>query len=57
MPQSSAQQRKYCDTAGNALMKHDIPFVAIEVVAVAVAVAVAVDVAVAVAVAVVECHS
>ena len=33
MPQS-AQERKYCDTAGGALMKHDIPLVAIKVVAV-----------------------
>ena len=30
----SAQERKYYDTAGGALMKHDIPFVAMKVVAV-----------------------
>ena len=33
MPQS-AQEQKYCDTAGGALMKPDTPFVAIKVVAV-----------------------
>ena len=30
----SAQEQKYYDTAAGALMKHDIPFVAIKVVAV-----------------------
>ena len=33
MPQS-AQERKYYNTAGGALVKHEIPFVAIKVVAV-----------------------
>ena len=33
MPQST-QERKYCHTAGGALMEHDVPFVAVKVVAV-----------------------